>query len=68
LSGCEVLLKIYNAEDQSLIELNTAEEKNIDMTCQNLNIKEYAKFTTENLNLIEEIDEQIFRHGHLNLK
>ena len=50
------------------MELNTAEGKNIVMSRQNQNIQEYARFTDKNYNLIEELDEQIFRHGHLNLK
>ena len=50
------------------MELNTAEGKNIDMSRQNQNIQEYAKLTEKNYNLIEELDEQIFQNGHLNLK
>lgn len=61
-------MKVYNPEDFSLIELSTQNEDDlIKISCNSDNVQEYAKFTNTNYNIVVGLEEQITKHGHLNL-
>jgi hypothetical protein len=49
------------------VELDTSSEgRNLsDVTCQSDDVKEYARITNENYSLIEQIEDQIGKHGTL---
>lgn len=72
LSNCQVYLKIYNNEDRSLLELDTSESFEGNSLSlikpDSPSIDEYVKVLKENYLLIEKIEDQITKHGHLNLK
>lgn len=61
-------MKVYNPEDFSLIELSTQnEQKLLNITCHSDNVTEFAKFSNTNYNIVVGLEEQITKHGHLNL-
>ena len=61
-------MRVYNPEDQSLIELHTEHEEEFhDLSACSDKVKEYAKFYNRNYNIVEGLEEQITKHGHLNL-
>ena len=61
-------MKIYNPEDSSLIELCSHDEEELmNITCHSENVEEYAKFTNTNYDIVVVLEEQITKHGRLNL-
>ena len=61
-------MKVYNPEDFSLIELNTEHDKELlNISCHSDKVKEYAKFFNQNYDIVVGLEEQITKHGHLNL-
>jgi len=60
-------MKVYNPEDHSLIELTTQNSEELfKISCNSDNVEEYAKFTNTDYNIVEGLEEQITKHGHLN--
>jgi len=72
LSNCQIYMKIFNPEDFSLLELNTQESSsNLNfskISHESMEVHEYVTVNKENYLLIEKIEDQITKHGHLNLK
>jgi hypothetical protein len=75
LSGCSIYLKVYNHQDLSLLELDTGrcltENQQVhikEMAYDQEEVAEYVNVNLDNYNLIEEIEDQVTKHGHLNLK
>jgi hypothetical protein len=51
-------MKVYNPEDFSLIELSTQnEEELMKITCHSEKVREYAKFTNLNYNIVVGLEE-----------
>ena len=68
LSNCLVYMKVFNPEDFSLLELNTFDSNSVNfssVSAESQEVHEYVKVNKENYLLIED---QITKHGHLNLK
>ena len=60
-------MKVFNPEDSSYIELSTQNEEELfNISCHSNTVHEYAKFTNMNYNIVERLEEQITKHGHLN--
>jgi hypothetical protein len=71
LSNCHVYLKVFNPEDFSLLELDTQENSSLafnNVSPESREVHEYVKVNKENYLLIEKIEDQITKHGHLQLK
>lgn len=61
-------MKVYNPEDSSFIELYTQnDDELLGISKDSDKVKEYAKFYNRNYNIVEGLEEQITKHGHLNL-
>ncbi len=61
-------MKIYNPEDCSLVELiSNHEEELLNITSKNKNVHEYAKFEIKDYELVVSLEDQITKHGHMNL-
>ena len=62
LSGCSIYLKVYNHQDQSLLELDTGlstTENQVsikEMNCDEDFLEEYVNVNLENYNLIDQIE------------
>ena len=64
-------MKIYNPEDMSLIELLTDDQSMLklrDIDCDSREVNEYAKIIKANYDLIVDLEEQVTKHGQLNIK
>ena len=67
LAKAVVQLKIYNPEDGSLFEYSTNGSGDFDTILpQSKAVKQYAKFTDKQYDLVEYLEEKITKHGNLN--
>ena len=65
LTDANIQLKVYNKEDDSLIEYFSHSETdfhNLDKSSEN--IYEYSKFFNKHYNLVARLEEKVTRHGH----
>lgn len=68
LTNAIVQLKVYQEEDQSLIEYYSKNEKdfeNISKTSEK--VYEFSKFTNKHYDLVANLEEKVTKHGHLNI-
>ena len=64
LTGTLVQLKIYNENDNSLVEFYSNSEHDFDgISKDSANIKQYAKFLSSHEDLIIKIHEHVTKHG-----
>jgi hypothetical protein len=65
LTDAKIMLKVYNKEDDSLIEYfshSEADFYNINQT--SAKISEYSKFFNKHYKLVARLEEKVTRHGH----
>ena len=68
LTNAIVQLKVYQPEDQSLIEYYSHSEKDFANVQKNSeHVYEYSKFFNKHYNLVANLEEKVTKHGHLNL-
>jgi hypothetical protein len=59
-------LKVYQDEDQSLIEYFSTKEDGMKTYCAE-NVHEYSKFFNKHYNLVARLEERVTKHGHPNM-
>ena len=65
LTDAKIVLKVYNKEDDSLIEYFSHSESDFDnIQKSSLNILEYSKFFNKHYKLVARLEEKVTRHGH----
>jgi hypothetical protein len=65
LTDAKIMLKVYNQEDDSLIEyFSHSEEDFIGIHQNSQSIVEYSKFFNKHYNLVARLEEKVTRHGH----
>ena len=68
LTNAVVELRVYQPEDQSLIEYYSQNEKDFDgIHKTSKHVYEYSKFFNRHYNLVANLEEKVTKHGHLNL-
>ena len=65
LTDAKIVLKVYNDEDDSLIEYFSNSESDFDnIKKTSENIFEYSKFFNKHYKLVARLEEKVTRHGH----
>ena len=65
LTDAKVMLKVYNHEDESLIEYFSMNEGEFETLHKgSSDVYEYSKFFNKHYNLVAKIEEKVTRHGH----
>ena len=68
LTNAIVELKVYQPEDQSLIEYFSVSEKDFcDIHKTSPKVYEFGKFFNKHYDLVSNLEEKVIKHGHLNL-
>jgi hypothetical protein len=68
LTNAVVQLKVYQEEDQSLIEYYSKSEKDFDeINKASEKVYEFSRFTNKHYNLVANLEEKVTKHGHLNI-
>ena len=64
LTGAKIVLKVYNQEDNSLIEYYSQSENEFDeINSHNGSIQEFSRFYDKNFDLITRLEENMTKHG-----
>jgi len=67
LTNVVVEMKVYNKEDNSLVEYFSSGKEELKDTVNDLpTIRQYAKFNNSHLDLVQLLEETITKHGNLN--
>ena len=68
LTNAIVQLKVYQPEDQSLIEYYSHSESDFDdINKSSKKVYEFSKFFNKHYNLVANLEEKVTKHGHLNI-
>ena len=60
-------MKIYSADDHSLVEYYSSNPHEFDtIRAETDSVREYARFSNANYDLVAKLEEKITKHGHLN--
>jgi hypothetical protein len=67
LTDAKVIMKVYNPEDQSLIEYFSFGADDFEEIYKNSPmVSQYCKFNNSHYELVNNIEEQVTKHGHPN--
>lgn len=68
LTNAIIEMRVYQPEDQSLIEYYSNKESDFDdIHRTSKHVYEYSKFFNKHYNLVSNLEEKVTKHGHLNL-
>ena len=69
LTGCKISMKIWNEEDNSLMEYHSKSANDIaDVKSTSQEVKEFTRFYNRNYEIVELLEENLTKHGHLNIQ
>ena len=67
LTDCQIVLKVFNREDNSFIEYYSNDAKELEgIVKKSPNVNQYSKFSNSHYELVSRVEEKVTKHGHPN--
>ena len=67
LTDCQIVLKVFNREDNSFIEYYSNDAKELEGIAKTSpNVHQYSKFSNAHYDLVSRVEERVTKHGHPN--